>query len=241
MAEALFQIARAGRDAGEGRLPDARRRDRSRDHELAGRDRRRGASRRACADEQGTRDRAVGRSLRGRRRASSSARTRAIGWPPDFPRDTIASVKRFMGRGPRDAEATRKLTPYRFARRRPRQHRTRASCASRSRAAARSRRWRCRRRSCEVLKRARRGGAGRAARGRGDHRAGVLRRRPAPGDARRGPAGGARGAAPAQRADRGGAGVRPRQAGGGDVRGVRSGRRHVRHLDPEAGGAACSR
>jgi molecular chaperone HscA len=31
------------------------------------------------------------------------------------PQDTIASVKRFMGRGPADAEATRKLTPYRFA------------------------------------------------------------------------------------------------------------------------------
>ena len=32
-----------------------------------------------------------------------------------YPRDTIASIKRFMGRGPRDAEATRKLTPYSFA------------------------------------------------------------------------------------------------------------------------------
>jgi len=32
-----------------------------------------------------------------------------------FPRDTISSVKRFMGRGPRDAEATRKHTPYQFA------------------------------------------------------------------------------------------------------------------------------
>ncbi|HXJ19752.1 MAG TPA: Fe-S protein assembly chaperone HscA [Polyangia bacterium] len=32
-----------------------------------------------------------------------------------FPRDTIASVKRFMGRGSRDAEATRRLTPYQFA------------------------------------------------------------------------------------------------------------------------------
>jgi molecular chaperone HscA len=31
------------------------------------------------------------------------------------PRDTIASVKRFMGRGPADAEAMLKLTPYRFA------------------------------------------------------------------------------------------------------------------------------
>ncbi|MEA2700801.1 MAG: molecular chaperone HscA [Myxococcales bacterium] len=34
---------------------------------------------------------------------------------PSLPQDTIASVKRFMGRGPDDAEATRKLTPYRFA------------------------------------------------------------------------------------------------------------------------------
>ena len=33
----------------------------------------------------------------------------------EAPRDTIASVKRFMGRGPADAEATLKLTPYRFA------------------------------------------------------------------------------------------------------------------------------
>ncbi len=33
----------------------------------------------------------------------------------DHPRDTISSAKRFMGRGPRDAEATRKLTPYEFA------------------------------------------------------------------------------------------------------------------------------
>jgi molecular chaperone HscA len=33
----------------------------------------------------------------------------------DAPADTIASVKRFMGRGPKDAEATRRLTPYRFA------------------------------------------------------------------------------------------------------------------------------
>jgi molecular chaperone HscA len=31
------------------------------------------------------------------------------------PEDTIASVKRFMGRGPGDAEATRKLNSYRFA------------------------------------------------------------------------------------------------------------------------------
>ena len=34
---------------------------------------------------------------------------------PELPQDTIASVKRFMGRGPGDAEATRRLTPYAFA------------------------------------------------------------------------------------------------------------------------------
>jgi molecular chaperone HscA len=33
----------------------------------------------------------------------------------DHPRDTIVSVKRFMGRGPRDAEAQRKVTPYDLA------------------------------------------------------------------------------------------------------------------------------
>src|SRR5207248_3164946 len=31
-----------------------------------------------------------------------------------YPRDTIVSVKRFMGRGPEDAETTRRFTPYRF-------------------------------------------------------------------------------------------------------------------------------
>jgi len=34
---------------------------------------------------------------------------------PAFPRDTLASVKRFMGRGPKDAEAQRRLTPYELA------------------------------------------------------------------------------------------------------------------------------
>ena len=43
-----------------------------------------------------------------------------IGWEAkalaaDAPRDTIASVKRFMGRGPADAEAQRKVTPYELA------------------------------------------------------------------------------------------------------------------------------
>ena len=38
----------------------------------------------------------------------------ARGLAAQTPQDTIASVKRFMGRGPRDAEATRRLTPYQF-------------------------------------------------------------------------------------------------------------------------------
>ena len=39
----------------------------------------------------------------------------ARGLAAQAPQDTIASVKRFMGRGSRDAEATRRLTPYQFA------------------------------------------------------------------------------------------------------------------------------
>jgi molecular chaperone HscA len=39
----------------------------------------------------------------------------ARGLAAQAPQDTIVSVKRFMGRGPRDAEATRRLTPYEFA------------------------------------------------------------------------------------------------------------------------------
>jgi molecular chaperone HscA len=39
----------------------------------------------------------------------------ARGLAAQAPQDTIASVKRFMGRGPRDAEATRRLTPFEFA------------------------------------------------------------------------------------------------------------------------------
>jgi len=43
-----------------------------------------------------------------------------VGWDAlaeaaKHPRDTIVSVKRFMGRGPKDAETTRRFTPYKFA------------------------------------------------------------------------------------------------------------------------------
>ncbi|HEY7954869.1 MAG TPA: Fe-S protein assembly chaperone HscA [Polyangia bacterium] len=39
----------------------------------------------------------------------------ALAGAAQHPRDTIVSVKRFMGRGPKDAETTRRFTPYRFA------------------------------------------------------------------------------------------------------------------------------
>jgi molecular chaperone HscA len=39
----------------------------------------------------------------------------ARGLAAQAPQDTISSVKRFMGRGPHDAEATRRLTPFEFA------------------------------------------------------------------------------------------------------------------------------
>ena len=114
MAEALFQIA----EPGESRGKDACRT-------------------RAIGIDLGTTNSLVAivdagkpTALRGRRAASAivpsvvhyggdggvvvgaDARDRLAA---DYPRDTIASVKRFMGRGPRDAEATRKLTPYQFA------------------------------------------------------------------------------------------------------------------------------
>ena len=61
----------------------------------------------------------------GRTLLPSAVRYRAdgapvVGWDALYaaaqhPRDTIVSVKRFMGRGPEDAETTRRFTPYQFA------------------------------------------------------------------------------------------------------------------------------
>ena len=115
MAEALFQIA----EPGESRV-QATRAGRARSASISARRTRwsRSSTRgkpAACADEQRRRDRAVGGALRAPTAASSSARSARDRLAADYPRDTIASVKRFMGRGPRDAEATRKLTPYQFA------------------------------------------------------------------------------------------------------------------------------
>jgi molecular chaperone HscA len=61
----------------------------------------------------------------GRRLLPSAVRYRVDGAPivgyealrdaAKYPHDTIVSVKRFMGRGPKDAETTRRFTPYEFA------------------------------------------------------------------------------------------------------------------------------
>ena len=173
---------------------------------------------------------AVGGAL-SRRTGAPSSGARRCADAAEYPRDTIASVKRFMGRGPKDAETTRRFTPYEFA-----SLERGRSCASR---------WRVR--------------ASHADRSVGRDPARAARRAPrrswaAPLDGAvitvpayfddaqrqatqgRGAPRGARGAAPAQRADRGGAGLRPRQEVGGHVRRVRPRRRHLRHLDPEADG-----
>ncbi len=71
---------------------------------------------------------------------------------------------------------------------------------------------------------------------RGDHRAGLLQRRAAHRDARRRANRRPRGAAHHQRADGGVARLRSRQASHRPHRGLRPGRRHVRHLDPEGRG-----
>ena len=134
MAEALLQIAepgetRAKRPAGRAR------RHRSRDHELAGRRRRR--------RQAGLPDGRAGdaRSLPsvvhyagdGAVVVGAEARDRLA---PDFPRDTIASVKRFMGRGPqrRRGDAAADAVSVRRAPARPGQDRTTAWCDLRSRA-----------------------------------------------------------------------------------------------------------
>ena len=76
---------------------------------------------------------------------------------------------------------------------------------------------------------------------RGHHRARLLQRRAAPGHQGRRQDRRPQRPAHRQRADRGGAGLRPRQEGGRDHRRLRPGRRHVRHLDPRSRRRASSK
>ena len=78
----------------------------------------------------------------------------------------------------------------------------------------------------------RRGLPGREGHRGGHHRAGLLQRLAAPGDQGRRPHRRPRRQAHRQRADRGRAGLRPRQEEGRAHRRLRLRRRHLRHLDP---------
>ena len=129
-------------------------------------------------------------------------------WPgrSSDPKNTIVSVKRLMGRGLDDiaAAAAAATTSSRRAR-------AWSGCA---RAAGVKSPVEVSARSCDLAP-ARRGHLRRRARRRRHHRAGLLRRRAAPGDQGRGRARRSQRAAPAQRADGGGARLRPRQGSEG--------------------------
>ena len=148
------------------------------------------------------------------------------------PRNTIVSVKRFMGRGLADIAERGKL-PYDFVDAPgmvQAAHGGRRKVAGRGvgrdpRDAAPARGGHLRRRPVR----------------RRHHRAGLLRRRPAPGDQGRGAAGRPERAAPDQRADRRGDRLWPGARLGRPVRGLRPGRRHLRHLAAAPDRRACSR
>ena len=140
------------------------------------------------------------------------------------PERTIFSIKRFMGRKEAEVKEEETIVPYEVVagpeRRRPRRGRRQAVLAAGDLgddpAEAQGRR---------------RGEARRDGRLGGDHRPRLLQRRPAPGDQGRRQDRRPRGQADHQRADRRGAGLRPRQGGRrpDDPR-LRPRRRHLRRL-----------
>ena len=144
------------------------------------------------------------------------------------PENTVFSVKRFMGRKFTEVTEETKRVPYTVAadkqRRRAHLGARQAVLAARDLrdgpAEAEAGRGRLPRREGQR---------------RGDHRAGVLQRRAAPGHQGRRPDRRPQRAAHRQRADRGGAGLRPRPEEGRDHCGVRPRRRHVRHLGARSG------
>ena len=141
------------------------------------------------------------------------------------PENTIYSAKRFIGRrysevavGDQERSLQSRRRPER---RRALRYHGQAICARRDfragAAQARRRRGKISRREGQR---------------RGDHRAGLFQRRAAPGDQRRRQDRRPQRAAHHQRADGGGARLRPRQKEERNDPGVRSRRRHVRRLDP---------
>ena len=155
------------------------------DRRRAGRDRRRS-------------DRAVGRALRPERQRHRRRRAKRR----LEHRTSLASVKRLIGRGLKDVESVRAMLPYELV------GDDRAVRVEDRRARGLARRGFGR--DPEGAEAARGSRARRPDRRRRDHRAGVLRRRAAPGHARCRPARRARGHAPDGRADGRGGRVRPR-------------------------------
>ncbi len=143
------------------------------------------------------------------------------------PENTVFSIKRFMGRKFDEVSEEMKMVPYQVAR------------ASNGDA-----RVTVQRQGIPAAGNLRDDSAEAEAGGRGvprpagdpggDHRAGVLQRRAAPGDEGCRPDRRPRGDAHRQRADGGRAGLRARQEEGRDDRRLRLRRRHVRHLDPRS-------
>ena len=141
----------------------------------------------------------------------------------DDPKNTIVSVKRYMGRGIKDV-AHIESTPYDFVDA-PGMLQIRTAAGVKSPVEV----------SSEILK-VLRERAELSLQGtmlEQSSRSRLLRRRAAPGDQGRGAHRRPERAAIAERADRGGDRLRPGQRGRGNLRGLRPGRRHVRPLDPE--------
>ena len=117
MPEALFQISEPGQSPEKAACPPGMTRaigiDLGTTNSLVAIVREGGP--RALPDEEG--DPCCPRSFTTRRMAAPrwSAAAPATCWRPCFPGRPSSSVKRFMGRGPDDAEAQRRLTPYEFA------------------------------------------------------------------------------------------------------------------------------
>ena len=150
------------------------------------------------------------------------------------PENTVFSIKRFMGR--KHGEVAQEIARVPYQRRQGGQRRRVGRGARQEVLAARN----LRDDSPEAEDR-RRGLPRRKGHRRGDHGSGLLQRRAASGDEGRRQDRRPQRPAHRQRADRGGAGLRPRQEEGRDDRRLRLRRRHLRHLDPRGRARASSR
>ena len=144
------------------------------------------------------------------------------------PENTVFSIKRFMGRRFNEVSEEMKMVPYAVV----------AASNGDVRVKIVDQDYAPPQISAMVLAEAQAGGRGVSGPdgdARGDHGAGLLQRRAAPGHQGGGRDCRPRGDAHRQRAHRGGAGLRPRQEEGRDDRRLRLRRRHLRHLDPRGG------